>query len=72
MSADAEAVEITAAVQPGAKAVSPPKTSAKDAIPTSMINDEARLKLREKNILSINPLRFSAGAEYSLPGFFCG
>ena len=37
-----------------------------------MTSDEARLKLREKNILNMIPLAGSAGAEYSLPGFFCG
>ena len=56
--------------QPGAKTVSRAKISAKDASPTSMTIDEARLKLSEKNILSINPLPVRPAADYSLPTFF--
>ena len=70
MSAVAEMVEMTAAAQSGAKTISAPKTSANEASPTSMTSDEARFKLREKNILNIIPLPLSAGADYSLPAFF--
>jgi hypothetical protein len=37
-----------------------------------MTKEEARLKLRENNILNIGPSSMSTGTEYSLPGFFCG
>ncbi len=72
MTAVAEVVDMTAATQPGAKVVIAPKTSAKEASPTSVTSDEARFKLREKYILNIFPLSGSTGVEYSLPGFFCG
>jgi len=72
LSAVADAVEMTAAAQPGANSVIAPKANAKEESPTSVTSDEACFKLREKYILNIFPLSGSADAEYSLPCFFCG
>jgi hypothetical protein len=70
VSAIADKDGTTEAAQPGAKEISTAKVSAKDASPTSMTIDETRLKFREKNILSIDPLPLSAMTDYSLPAFF--
>jgi hypothetical protein len=67
----ADMAGMIAAAQPGAKVISTANVSANEASPTSMTIDEARLKLREKNILTINPLPLSGEADYYLACFFC-
>ena len=67
-----DTLEMTAAAQLGATIVIPPKTSANVISPTRMTKEEARQKLREKNIL-LTGLSFGTnGTDYSLPGFLCG
>jgi hypothetical protein len=62
-------VGMTVAIQPLAKAVSALKLPAKEASPTSKTSQEARLSVREKNILNIHPLPILA-CILSVPGFF--
>ena len=71
VSAIGETLEMTAAVQFGSTTISPPKTSMNVASPARMTKEEARLKLREKNILMIGPVAVAASADYSRSGFLC-
>ena len=69
VSAVADMLLMTAAPQSGAKTISAPNASAKTASPMTMTNDDARMKLSEKNILFMNRLPRTERI-IALPAFF--